>query len=161
MRPEIDNDQTRKLRSAQPEEPPVPGVPSMQNTNGLNHDTMQASNSAAVLEEAGLDEDEQYEMNSQPQGACPCCCYICYNLFAHHLDGLCCVEGSETGGQQDSTCSVVVAWHSRCMLYSCNVRITSRWRTHAMCMLVNTQQHSQLDQQASTKSKLACITSPM
>ena len=77
VRPEIDNDQTRKLRSAQPEEPSVPrvhSVPSMQHTDGLDHDTMQASNSAAVNEEIEVDYDEEHEMDSQPQGMHLCCC---------------------------------------------------------------------------------------
>ena len=87
VRPEIDNDQTRKLRSAQPEEPTVPSVPSvpsMQNTNGLDHDTMQASNSAAVLDEAELDDDEEQEMDSQPQGAHLFCCSLWLIQFAHN-----------------------------------------------------------------------------
>lgn len=84
VRPDIDNAQTRKLRSAQLEEPPVPGMPSMQKTNGVNHDTTQASNSAAVLEEAELDEDEQYEMNSQPQGAYLCCYYLVKSVSTSH-----------------------------------------------------------------------------
>ena len=77
VRPEINNDQTRKLRSAQPEEPSVPSVhsvPGIQYTNGLDHDTMQASNSAAIIEEAEVDDDEEQEMDSQPQGMHLCCC---------------------------------------------------------------------------------------
>ena len=73
VRPEIDNDQTRKLRSAQPEEPSAHSVPSMQHTDGLDHDAMQASNSAAVIEEAEVDDDEEQEMDSQPQGMHLCC----------------------------------------------------------------------------------------
>lgn len=76
--PEVDNDQTRKLRSALPSEEPslhiVPSVPSMQHANGFNHNAMQASNSAAAPEEAELDSDEEQEMDSQSQGGNPCSC---------------------------------------------------------------------------------------
>lgn len=83
LRPETDNDQTRKLRSAQPEEPIVHSVPSMH--NGLDHDTMQASNSAADLEEAELEDDEEQEIDSQPQGAHLFCCSLQWTRFAPHL----------------------------------------------------------------------------
>ena len=79
VRPEIDNDQTRKLRSAQPEEPCMPSVhsmPSMQHTDGLDHDTLQASNSAAVNAEAEIDYDMEQEMDSQPQGMHLCGCTL-------------------------------------------------------------------------------------
>ncbi|KAL3157904.1 hypothetical protein ABBQ32_012312 [Trebouxia sp. C0010 RCD-2024] len=69
--PEVDNDQTRKLRSALPSEEPslhiMPSVPSIQRTNGFDHNAMQASNSAAPPEEAELDSDEEQEMDSQSQ----------------------------------------------------------------------------------------------
>ena len=77
VRPEVDNDQTRKLRSALPSEEPslhaVPSVPSMQHTNGFESSAMQASNSAAAPEDAELDSDEEQEMDSQSQGGSSCC----------------------------------------------------------------------------------------
>lgn len=80
VRPEIDNEQTRKLRSALPSEESslhsVPSMPSMQQTNGLDHNAMQASNSAAAPEEAELDSNGEQEMDSQPQGESPCCCLL-------------------------------------------------------------------------------------
>lgn len=80
--PEVDNDQTRKLRSALPSEEPslhiMPSVPSIQRTNGFDHNAMQASNSAAPPEEAELDSDEEQEMDSQSQGDSPCSCQTCY-----------------------------------------------------------------------------------
>ena len=79
VRPEVDNDQTRKLRSALPSEEPslhaVPSVPSMQHTNGFESSAMQASNSAAPPEDAELDSDEEQEMDSQSQGGSSCCFY--------------------------------------------------------------------------------------
>ncbi len=62
VRPEVDNDQTRKLRSAlSSEEPSAPGG---QDTNGYATSNMQCSESAAAA--AALEEsEEEEELDSQ------------------------------------------------------------------------------------------------
>ena len=76
VRPEVVNDQTRKLRSALPSE--EPSMPSMQDTNGFDGSTMQASNSAAVEEEPLDNEDyeveEEMDSQSRREHACFCIC---------------------------------------------------------------------------------------
>ncbi len=57
VRPEVDNDQTRKLRSALPSD--EPGLPGEQDTNGYATSNMQGSeNAAAALEESAEEEEE-------------------------------------------------------------------------------------------------------
>jgi len=57
IRPEVDNDQTRKLRSALPSE--EPSAPGGQDTNGYATSNMQGSESAAAT--AALEESEEEE----------------------------------------------------------------------------------------------------
>ena len=57
VRPEVDNDQTRKLRSALPSE--EPSEPGGQDTNGYVTSNMQGSESAAAA--AAMEESEEEE----------------------------------------------------------------------------------------------------
>ncbi len=63
VRPEVDNDQTRKLRSALPSE--EPSAPGGQDTNGYATSNMQGSESAAAA--AALEESEEEEKESDSQ----------------------------------------------------------------------------------------------
>ena len=63
VRPEVDNDQTRKLRSALPSE--EPNEPGGQDTNGYVTSNMQGSESAAAA--AAMEESEEEEEESDSQ----------------------------------------------------------------------------------------------
>ena len=75
VRPHVDNDQTRKLRSALTEDEPstASGV-SAQVANGFAHNSMQGSESAAAApaSEELTDEDDD-EMDSQSRRMAPLC----------------------------------------------------------------------------------------
>jgi hypothetical protein len=63
VRPEVDNDQTRKLRSALPSD--EPGLPGEQDTNGYATSNMQGSESAAAAAAMEESEEEEEEPDSQ------------------------------------------------------------------------------------------------
>lgn len=88
VRSEVDNDQTRKLRSALPSE--ELSVPGLQVTNDFAHSNNQGSESAAAAELDEEDEEEEHT-DSQSQRELPCkscawheCFYSCRMMQSKH-----------------------------------------------------------------------------